>query len=42
VLDTTCLVHESYLRFVYAGELRARIDGRSLRTLASDALSDRQ
>jgi RNA polymerase sigma factor (TIGR02999 family) len=23
VLDTTCLVHESYLRFVNAGELRA-------------------
>jgi hypothetical protein len=23
VLDTTCLVHESYLRFVSAGELRA-------------------
>jgi DNA-directed RNA polymerase specialized sigma24 family protein len=23
VLDTTCLVHESYLRFVHAGELRA-------------------
>jgi RNA polymerase sigma factor (TIGR02999 family) len=23
VLDTTCLVHESYLRFVRAGELRA-------------------
>jgi RNA polymerase sigma factor (TIGR02999 family) len=24
VLDTTCLVHESYLRFVHAGELRAQ------------------
>jgi RNA polymerase sigma factor (TIGR02999 family) len=24
VLDTTCLVHESYLRFVNAGELRAQ------------------
>jgi RNA polymerase sigma factor (TIGR02999 family) len=24
VLDTTCLVHESYLRFVQAGELRAQ------------------
>src|SRR5258708_39135643 len=23
VLDTTCLVHDSYLRFVQAGELRA-------------------
>ena len=23
VMDTTCLVHESYLRFVHAGELRA-------------------
>jgi RNA polymerase sigma factor (TIGR02999 family) len=23
VLDTTCLVHESYLRFVHSGELRA-------------------
>jgi hypothetical protein len=23
VLDTTCLVHESYLRFLRAGELRA-------------------
>ena len=36
VLDTTCLVHESYLRFVSAGELRAedrrrRNGGRVLR-----------
>ena len=43
VLDTTCLVHEAYLRFVSAGELRARGPTGVLRLrLASDALRDRQ
>jgi hypothetical protein len=33
VLDTTCLVHESYLRFVRAGNCVPRIAERSLPTL---------
>jgi RNA polymerase sigma factor (TIGR02999 family) len=37
VLDTTCLVHESYLRFVQAGELRAR-DRRAFFAYASQVM----
>ena len=37
VLDTTCLVHESYLRFVSAGELRAE-DRRSFFAYASQVM----
>ena len=37
VLDTTCLVHESYLRFVHAGELRAE-DRRSFFAYASQVM----
>ncbi len=37
VLDTTCLVHESYLRFVSAGELRAS-DRRSFFAYASQVM----
>lgn len=37
VLDTTCLVHESYLRFVRAGELRAE-DRRSFFAYASQVM----
>src|ERR1700689_3931380 len=48
VLDTTCLVHESYLRFVNAGELRAE-DRRAffayasqvMRSVIIDAVRDR-
>jgi RNA polymerase sigma factor (TIGR02999 family) len=37
LLDTTCLVHEAYLRFVSAGELRAE-DRRSFFTYASQVM----
>ena len=37
VLDTTCLVHESYLRFVHAGELRAE-DRRAFFAFASQVM----
>jgi RNA polymerase sigma factor (TIGR02999 family) len=37
VLDTTCLVHESYLRFVQAGELRAE-DRRAFFAYASQVM----
>lgn len=37
VLDTTCLVHESYLRFVSAGELRAQ-DRRAFFAYASQVM----
>lgn len=37
VLDTTCLVHESYLRFVRAGELRAE-DRRAFFAYASHVM----
>src|SRR5580698_11163190 len=37
VLDTTCLVHESYLRFVDAGELRAE-DRRAFFAYASQVM----
>ncbi|MFL6602606.1 MAG: ECF-type sigma factor [Steroidobacteraceae bacterium] len=37
VLDTTCLVHESYLRFVQAGELRAE-DRRAFFAYASNVM----
>lgn len=37
VLDTTCLVHESYLRFVTAGELRAE-DRRTFFSYASQVM----
>jgi RNA polymerase sigma factor (TIGR02999 family) len=37
VMDTTCLVHESYLRFVSAGELRAE-DRRSFFAFASQVM----
>jgi RNA polymerase sigma factor (TIGR02999 family) len=37
VLDTTCLVHESYLRFVNAGELRAE-DRRAFFAYASQVM----
>src|SRR5271170_1788309 len=37
VLDTTCLVHESYLRFVRAGELRAE-DRRAFFAYASQVM----
>ena len=37
VLDTTCLVHESYLRFVSAGELRAE-DRRAFFAYASQVM----
>ena len=37
VLDTTCLVHESYLRFVRAGELRAE-DHRAFFAYASQVM----
>src|SRR6204780_4316220 len=48
VLDTTCLVHESYLRFVNAGDLRAE-DRRAffayasqvMRSVVIDAVRDR-
>ena len=36
-LDTTCLVHESYLRFVQAGELRAE-DRRAFFAYASNVM----
>ncbi len=42
VLDTTSLVHESYLRFVHAGELRAGGPSGILRLrFPSHALRDR-
>lgn len=37
VLDTTCLVHESYLRFLQAGELRAE-DRRAFFAYASQVM----
>jgi RNA polymerase sigma factor (TIGR02999 family) len=37
VLDTTCLVHESYLRFVHGGELRAE-DRRAFFAYASQVM----
>jgi RNA polymerase sigma factor (TIGR02999 family) len=37
VMDTTCLVHESYLRFVNAGELRAE-DRRAFFAFASQVM----
>jgi RNA polymerase sigma factor (TIGR02999 family) len=37
VLDTTCLVHEAYLRFVSAGELRAQ-DRRAFFAYASQVM----
>jgi RNA polymerase sigma factor (TIGR02999 family) len=37
VLDTTCLVHEAYLRFVHAGELRAE-DRRAFFAYASQVM----
>jgi RNA polymerase sigma factor (TIGR02999 family) len=37
LLDTTCLVHEAYLRFVSAGELRAE-DRRSFFAYASQVM----
>ena len=37
VLDTTCLVHETYLRFVSAGELRAE-DRRAFFAYASQVM----
>src|ERR1700761_1077683 len=37
LLDTTCLVHESYLRFVKAGELRAE-DRRAFFAYASQVM----
>jgi RNA polymerase sigma factor (TIGR02999 family) len=37
LLDTTCLVHESYLRFVRAGELRAE-DRRAFFAYASQVM----
>jgi RNA polymerase sigma factor (TIGR02999 family) len=37
VLDTTCMVHESYLRFVRAGELRAE-DRRAFFAYASQVM----
>jgi RNA polymerase sigma factor (TIGR02999 family) len=37
VLDTTCLVHESYLRFLHAGELRAE-DRRAFFAYASQVM----
>jgi RNA polymerase sigma factor (TIGR02999 family) len=37
VLDTTCLVHESYLRFVHVGELRAE-DRRAFFAYASQVM----
>ena len=37
VLDTTCLVHEAYLRFVNAGELRAQ-DRRAFFAYASQVM----
>jgi DNA-directed RNA polymerase specialized sigma24 family protein len=37
VLDTTCLVHESYLRFVRVGELRAE-DRRAFFAYASQVM----
>jgi RNA polymerase sigma factor (TIGR02999 family) len=37
VLDTTCLVHESYLRFVHSGELRAE-DRRAFFAYASQVM----
>ena len=37
VLDTTCLVHESYLRFVQSGELRAE-DRRAFFAYASQVM----
>ena len=37
VLDTTCLVHESYLRFVHSGELRAA-DRRAFFAYASQVM----
>src|SRR5271155_3029877 len=37
VLDTTCLVHESYLRFVRSGELRAE-DRRAFFAYASQVM----
>jgi RNA polymerase sigma factor (TIGR02999 family) len=37
VLDTTCLVHESYLRFVHAGDLRAE-DRRAFFAYASQVM----
>jgi RNA polymerase sigma factor (TIGR02999 family) len=37
VMDTTCLVHESYLRFVRAGELRAE-DRRAFFAYASQVM----
>lgn len=37
VMDTTCLVHESYLRFVSAGELRAE-DRRAFFAYASQVM----
>jgi RNA polymerase sigma factor (TIGR02999 family) len=37
VMDTTCLVHESYLRFVSAGELRAE-DRRAFFAFASQVM----
>ncbi|HEY2677351.1 MAG TPA: ECF-type sigma factor [Steroidobacteraceae bacterium] len=37
VLDTTCLVHESYLRFVQAGDLRAE-DRRAFFAYASQVM----
>jgi RNA polymerase sigma factor (TIGR02999 family) len=37
VMDTTCLVHESYLRFVQAGELRAE-DRRAFFAYASQVM----
>jgi RNA polymerase sigma factor (TIGR02999 family) len=37
VLDTTCLVHESYLRFVQAGQLRAE-DRRAFFAYASQVM----
>ena len=43
VLDTTCLVHESYLRFVRAGRAACRGPARLLRLrVPSDAFGDRQ
>ena len=37
VMDTTCLVHESYLRFVHAGQLRAE-DRRAFFAYASQVM----
>jgi RNA polymerase sigma factor (TIGR02999 family) len=48
VMDTTCLVHESYLRFVRAGELRAEdrraffaYASRVMRTVIVNSVRDR-